>query len=88
MVIHQKPVAIDNMSTQIPNIDSKSLNDDYNSQEMFIYQAKASSNIFALHSNIGETMPCRNHVPTPAYNSHSQHARRWRNQIEIYLIES
>lgn len=74
MVIHQKPVAINDMSTQIPNI--KSANDDYNSQEIFIYQAKASSIIFALHSNIGETMPSRNHVPTPAYNNHSQHAHR------------
>ena len=54
------------MSTQIPNIES--LYDDYNSQEIFIYQATASSNIFAPLSNIGETMPGLNQVPMPAYN--------------------
>jgi hypothetical protein len=85
MIIHQKSVAINDMSTQIPNIES--LYDDCNSQEILIYQAKASSSIFAPQSNIGETMPGSNHVPIPGYNNHSQHARRWRNRIEIYLIE-
>ena len=66
MIFHQKPVALNDMSTQIPNIES--LYDDYNSKEIFIYQAKASSIIFAPHSNNGETMPSSNHVPRPAYN--------------------
>ena len=53
------------MGTQIPDIESL---DDYNSQEIIIYQATASYIIFAPHSNIGETMPGWNHVPKPAYN--------------------
>ena len=53
------------MSAQIPNIESIY---DYNSQVVIIYQATASSIIFALHSNIGETMPGLNHVPRPGYN--------------------
>lgn len=84
MIIHQKPVALNDMSTQIPNIES--LYDDYNSQEILLYQATASSIIFAPHSNIGETMPGWNHVPRPAYNFILS-ISRWRNQIEIYLIE-
>lgn len=73
------------MSTQIPNIES--LYDDYNSQKLSIYQAKASSNIFAPHSNIGETTPGWNHVPAPAYNIILS-ISYWRNQFDTYLIES